>query len=126
MRTTPFWKALCLASAVAMLSAGSATAQPLSLEVVEARLAYDQRTGQALITIKFSEAARAQFARLTTENVARAIEMRVDGKTYLRTIIREPIIGGSGQIVTETEAQAKELAARLSSPGAKIEIEVVP
>jgi SecD/SecF fusion protein len=51
--------------------------------------------------------------------------LRVDGKVYSRPVIREPILGGSGQIsghLSVPEAQA--LAARLAG-GAKLEIEAM-
>ena len=55
------------------------------------------------------------------------MELRVDGKVVTAPVIREPILGGSGQISNQslTAESAKELAARLSTGAAKIEIEIV-
>jgi preprotein translocase subunit SecD len=103
----------------------AASAEPLLFDVARAEVAYDQRTGEPVVTFRFTEVGARRFAQFTTENVGHVAELRVDGKVYSRPVIREPILGGSGQIsghLSVPEAQA--LAARLNG-GAKLEIEAM-
>ena len=65
--------------------------------------------------------SRAAFARVTTENVGRKAEVRIDGKTVMSPVIREPIQGGSLQVSGGlTVAEVADLVARLKSGGARI------
>jgi preprotein translocase subunit SecD len=108
-------------------SGGATVAQPLLLDVQEAGVGYDPRTGEAIVTFKFSAASARVFADLTRENVGRRMAIGVDGLVYLKPVIREPIVGGTGQIMGGfSDREAKELAARLRSGAAKIELEIVP
>jgi preprotein translocase subunit SecD len=47
----------------------------------------------------------------------------VDGRVIQEPVIREPILGGSGQLIGFGVDEGKALAERLSSGAAKIEIE---
>ena len=52
--------------------------------------------------------------------------VRIDGEEIMRPIIREPILKGTVQISGNmTMADAKALAARLTSGDARIEVELV-
>jgi preprotein translocase subunit SecD len=103
-----------------------AWADPLALRVTRAEVAYDQRNGEPVVTMMFDEASKRLFADFTARNVGKAMELRVDGRTVMKPVIREPITGGSGQIAGGlTVQQARELAERLSSGAAKLEVEVV-
>jgi preprotein translocase subunit SecD len=114
--------ALCAAT---ILQIGTAGAEPLKFDVAQAEVAYDQRTGEPLVSFRFTPDSARKFAQFTAQNVGHAAEMRVDGKAYSRPVIREPITGGSGQISGHLSVQeAKDLAARLSA-GTQLEIEVV-
>jgi hypothetical protein len=44
----------------------------------------------------------------------------------MKTVIREPITGGVGQITTSNPDEARQLVNRLSSKGVKFEVEAVP
>jgi preprotein translocase subunit SecD len=104
-----------------------AAAQPLLLEVQTAEAEFDQRTGQPIVTFRLTADSARRFAAFTQNNVGRAAEFRVDGRTLMKPVIREPILGGTGQISASlTVEQAKALAARLSSGNARIEVEAVP
>ena len=46
-----------------------------------------------------------------------------NGKTVLKTVIRTPILGGSGQIPVSSIDEARALAARLSAGTARLEVE---
>jgi preprotein translocase subunit SecD len=112
-----------LLGAAAML--GVARAEPLIFDVAKAELAYDQRTSEPIVSFRFTADSARKFAEFTAQNIGRPAEIRVDGKALARPVIREPILGGAGQISGHfSEPEARNLAARLSA-GAKIEIEAV-
>jgi preprotein translocase subunit SecD len=63
---------------------------------------------------------------LTTHNVGRKAAILIDGRMVSAPVIREPILGGSGQVSGHFSAQeARDIALRLSSGAAKMEIEIV-
>jgi len=76
----------------------AAAAQPLAIEIVSAHAGADQRTGLPIISFKMSQASGKQFAELTAKSVGRKFEVRIDGRAVIAPVIREPILGGSGQI----------------------------
>jgi preprotein translocase subunit SecD len=101
-----------------------AWADPLALRVTRAEVAYDQRTGEPVVTMVFDEVSRRLFADFTARNVGKAMELRVDGRAVMKPVIREPITGGVGQIAGGlTVQQAREMAERLASGTAKLEVE---
>jgi preprotein translocase subunit SecD len=103
----------------------SAAAEPLLFDIAQAEVAYDQRSGEPVVSFRFTPDSARKFAEFTQSNVGRAAEMRVDGKVLSRSVIREPILGGSGQIAGHLSRQeAQDLAARLTA-GTKLEIEAV-
>jgi preprotein translocase subunit SecD len=116
-------RAVSLAGAIAALFGCTAMAEPLSLQVTAAQLGYDARTSQPLVNFEMSESARQAFSAFTTQNVGRAVELRIDGKTMHKTVVREPIVGGRGQIPMSNVEEAKDIAARLSAGTARLEIE---
>jgi len=106
---------------------GVATAEPLLIEIVRAEVGFDQRIGQPIISFTMAEASRRLFAEFTRQNVGRAMEVRVDGRVIMTPVIREPIVGGTGQLLGGfSTAEANALAERLSTGNAKIEVEIVP
>jgi len=62
-----------------LLSSVPAFAEPLTLEVTDAEIAYDPRTSQPLVTFRMSEASRKAFAEFTAQHVGEKIDLRVDG-----------------------------------------------
>jgi preprotein translocase subunit SecD len=114
------------AAALLMALAGAAVAEPLTIELTNAAPGLDQRTQQPLISFKMTPASARLFAELTARNVGRKMEVRIDGKTVMAPVIREPILGGSGQVTSDwTLKETKEIADRLSAGKSKIEFEIV-
>jgi preprotein translocase subunit SecD len=107
------------------LLASPALAEPLALEVTEASVAYDARNNFPVVSFRMAEAGRKAFADFSTRHVGQKIDIRVDGKSVMQTVIREPITGGVGQIITSNPDQARQLADRLAK-GARLEVEAVP
>ena len=115
-----------IAAAFLMALAGAAVAEPLTVELTIVAPGLDQPTKLPLISFKMTPESARLFAELTTKNVGRKMEVRIDGKTVMTPVIREPILGGSGQVTSDwTLKQTKEIADRLSSGKSKIEFEIV-
>jgi preprotein translocase subunit SecD len=118
------WSGLFLVLAL-FVSALSVSAQPIQLEVAGASLAFDPRTNEPVVTFRMTPASAKVFADLTKKNVGRAVAFIVDGRVIMKPVIREPIIGGSGQLSANlTIAEAKALAERLASGKGRLEVEV--
>jgi preprotein translocase subunit SecD len=101
------------------------SAETVMFDVARAELAYDQRSGEPIVSFRFTPDSARKFAEFTLRNVGHVAEIRVDGKIYSRPVIREPILQGVGQISGQSSVQeARDLAARLSA-GTKLEIEAV-
>ena len=115
-----------LAAGLLVASAATAAAEPIVIEIASAEVGFDQRTSEPVVSFRMTEASQRLFAELTSKNVGRKAEIRVDGRALTAPVIREPILGGSGQISAGFKLdEAKELADRLSSGRARMEIEAV-
>jgi preprotein translocase subunit SecD len=107
------------------MSALSASAQPIQLEVAAANPAFDRRTNEPLVVVRLTPASAKVFAGLTSKTVGRAMTFAVDGRVIMKPVIREPILGGSLHIVgSTTVADAAALAERLAAGKARLEVEV--
>jgi preprotein translocase subunit SecD len=112
-------------AAATIFGIAAAVAEPLLFDIAQAEVAYDQRTGEPVVSFRFTPDSARKFGEFTQRNVGRAAEMRVDGKVLSRPVIREPILGASGQISSHFSVpEAQDLAARLTG-GTKLEIEAV-
>ena len=114
------------AAGLLVASAATAAAEPILIEIERAEVGFDQRTNEPVVSFRMREASQRLFAEFTSKNVGRKAEIRVDGRALTAPVIREPILGGSGQISAGFKLdEAKELADRLSSGRAGMEIEAV-
>jgi preprotein translocase subunit SecD len=99
----------------------------LHIEVASAERAYDLRTGEPVISFTMTSSSARAFAELTGRNVGRKAAILIDGRMVSAPVIREPILGGSGQVSGHfSPEEAREIALRLSSGAAKMEIAIVP
>jgi SecD/SecF fusion protein len=63
------------------------------------------------VTFTFDPAGAARFGDVTRDNVGRRLAIIVDGKVMSAPVIREPILGGRGQISGGfTRESAQDLA----------------
>jgi preprotein translocase subunit SecD len=111
--------------AISLASIAAARAEPIALGVAQASVAYDMRNNAPIVTVRLTPQGQETMRRLTTQNVGRKIDVRVDGKSMMKPVVREPILGGTMQILTATEEEARSLAGRLTSGRAKLELEAV-
>ena len=109
---------LALLPAILLAQPGIAASEPLK--------GFDQRTREPIVSFKMNAASARAFAELTQRSVGKPMEFRVDGRVVMKSVIREPILGGGGQISGSFSVdEAKAVAERLSSGAAKLELEVV-
>lgn len=66
--------------------------------LTDAHAGFDQRTGEPIVSFRFDSVGARQFAEITRQNVGRPFAIVLDDKVLSAPIIREPIIGGTGQI----------------------------
>ncbi len=84
--------------------------------LVDAQPAFDQRTNEPIVTFRFDSAGGRRFGRVTQENVGRPFAIILDAKVISAPVIREPILGGTGQISGNfTVQEANDLAVLLRS-----------
>jgi preprotein translocase subunit SecD len=67
-------------------------------ELIDAQPGFDQRSSEPIVSFKFNNSGARKFAQATTENVGRPFAIVLDDEVISAPVIREPIIGGSGQI----------------------------
>ena len=67
-------------------------------DLVDAQPGFDQRTNEPVVNFRFNMAGARKFGQVTVENVGRPFAIVLDNRVISAPVIREPIIGGSGQI----------------------------
>ncbi|MBA3041700.1 MAG: protein translocase subunit SecDF [Alphaproteobacteria bacterium] len=66
--------------------------------LVDAQASFNQQTSEPVVTFRFDSKGAQRFAQATQENVGRPFAIVLDDQVISAPVIREPIIGGSGQI----------------------------
>ncbi len=66
--------------------------------LVNAQPGTDSRTGEPVVNFRFDAAGGKRFGQVTSDNVNRLLAIVLDGQVISAPNIREPILGGSGQI----------------------------
>jgi preprotein translocase subunit SecD len=67
-------------------------------DLTDAQPGFDQRTNEPIVSFRFNASGARRFGQITTENVGRPFAIVLDNEVISAPVIREPIIGGSGQI----------------------------
>ncbi len=67
-------------------------------DLTDAQPGFDQRNGEPIVTFRFNNNGARRFAAVTQENVGRPFAIVLDNEVISAPVIREPILGGSGQI----------------------------
>jgi preprotein translocase subunit SecD len=84
--------------------------------LTDAQPGFDQRTNEPIVTFRFNTNGARRFAQVTQENVGRPFAIVLDNEVVAAPVIREPILGGSGQISGAFTVQsANDLAIMLRS-----------
>ena len=87
-------------------------------DLTDAQPGFDQRTGEPIVSFRFNTSGSRKFAQATTENVGQPFAIVLDNEVISAPVIREPIIGGSGQISGSFTVQAANDLAILLRAGA--------
>jgi preprotein translocase subunit SecD len=84
----------------------------------DARAAFDQQTGQPIITFRFDGYGAKKFAQITRENVGKPFAIVLDKQVVTAPNINEPITGGRGQISGRFDLAEAQNTALLLRAGA--------
>ncbi len=80
-------------------------------DLVDAQPGFDQRNSEPIVSFRFNSSGARKFAEATQQNVGKPFAIVLDNKVISAPVIREPILGGSGQISGNfTVQQANDLA----------------
>ena len=93
--------------------------------LVSAQATVSQQTNEWVVSFRFDSVGAKRFADVTSANVNRPFAIVLDGKVVSAPVIREPILGGSGQIsgrFTPQEANDLALLLRAGALPAPLEI----
>ncbi len=84
--------------------------------LVDAKPRMDTQSNETIVSFTLDRVGAKKFGRATTENVGKQLAIILDGKIISAPSIREPIVGGSGQISGNfTFQSATDLALLLRS-----------
>jgi len=87
-------------------------------DLIDAQPQNDSRSGEWVVSFRFNSAGARRFANATRDNVGRPFAIVLDNKVISAPTIREPIIGGAGQISGSFTAQTANDLAILLRAGA--------
>ncbi len=80
-------------------------------DLVDAQPGFDQRSSEPIVSFRFNTSGARKFAEATQQNVGKPFAIVLDNKVISAPVIREPILGGSGQISGNFNVQqANDLA----------------
>jgi preprotein translocase subunit SecD len=66
--------------------------------LIDAQPTFDSRSNEPVVSFRFDISGAKKFGDVTTKNVGVPFAIILDGKVITAPVIREPILGGSGQI----------------------------
>ncbi len=95
-------------------------------ELVDAQPAFDHRTNEPIITFRFNNAGARKFGTFTKDHVGLPFAILLDDKIISAPVIREPILGGTGQISGNFSVEtANRLAIQLRSGALPAKLTIV-
>ena len=79
--------------------------------LVDAQPGFDPQTNEPIVSFRFDRIGAKKFGRATQSNIGKPFAIVLDGKVVSAPVIREAILGGSGQISGGfTSEEANDLA----------------
>ncbi|MFA5957850.1 protein translocase subunit SecD [Hyphomicrobium sp.] len=95
-------------------------------DLADAQPGFDSRNSEAVINFRFNQVGARKFANFTKDNVGRPFAIVLDDKVLSAPVIREPILGGSGQISGNfTVESTNKLAVQLRSGSLPTKLTIV-
>ncbi len=94
--------------------------------LVDAQASFDQRTSEPVVSFRFDNRGATRFGQATQTSVGRLFAIILDGKVISAPQIREPILGGTGQISGSfTVESANDLAVLLRAGALPADLTIV-
>ncbi|MBX3578055.1 MAG: protein translocase subunit SecDF [Rhizobiaceae bacterium] len=94
--------------------------------LVDAQATFDQRTSEPVVSFRFDAKGAARFGQATQQNVGRLFAIILDNQVISAPQIREPILGGTGQISGNfTVESANDLAVLLRAGALPADLTIV-
>jgi preprotein translocase subunit SecD len=87
-------------------------------DLIDAQPGFDQRSSEPVVNFRFNSTGARKFAEATQQNVGKPFAIVLDNKVISAPVIREPILGGSGQISGNFTVQSANDLAILLRAGA--------
>src|SRR5512143_2399751 len=87
-------------------------------DLTDAQPGFDQRTSEPVVNFRFNTSGARKFAQVTQENVGKPFAIVLDNEVISAPVIREPLLGGSGQISGSFTVQSANDLAVLLRAGA--------
>ncbi len=87
-------------------------------DLTDAQPGFDSRTTEPVVNFRFNTSGARKFAQATQENVGKRFAIVLDNEVIEAPVIREPILGGSGQISGNFTVQSANDLAILLRAGA--------
>ncbi|HZT28202.1 MAG TPA: protein translocase subunit SecD [Pseudolabrys sp.] len=87
-------------------------------DLTDAQPGFDPRTNEPIVSFRFNTSGARKFAQVTQENVGKPFAIVLDNQVISAPVIREPILGGSGQISGNFTVQSANDLAILLRAGA--------
>jgi preprotein translocase subunit SecD len=87
-------------------------------DLTDAQPGFDPRTSEPIVSFRFNTTGARKFAQVTQENVGKPFAIILDNQVISAPVIREPILGGSGQISGNFTVQSANDLAILLRAGA--------
>ena len=95
-------------------------------DLVDAQPGFDHRTNEPIVTFRFNASGAQRFGRVTQENVGRPFAIVLDGQVISAPVIRDAILGGTGQISGNFSVeQANTLSVLLRSGALPASLDVI-
>ncbi|WP_048645536.1 protein translocase subunit SecDF [Nitratireductor soli] len=94
--------------------------------LVDAQATFDQRTNEPVVSFRFDSRGATRFGQATQQNVGRLFAIILDNEVISAPQIREPILGGTGQISGSFTVQsANDLAVLLRAGALPADLTIV-
>ncbi|MBY0559962.1 protein translocase subunit SecD [Hyphomicrobium sp.] len=95
-------------------------------DLADAQPGFDSRTNEAVINFRFNQSGARKFGNFTKDNVGKPFAIVLDNKVLSAPVIREPILGGSGQISGSFDVDSSNrLAVQLRSGSLPAKLTIV-
>src|SRR5665213_1497854 len=95
-------------------------------DLADAQTAFDQQTNEPIVSFRLTGGGAQKFGQVTTKNVGRPFAIVLDNVVISAPVIRQPILGGSGQISGNfTVESANDLAILLRAGSLPAKLTIV-